>query len=246
MEQIEQATAGRIVSVKVTVWTFTNETREINIDVLDVCADSVRKIFWWLFKIRFPVYRASGHDPRLIVRGTKPSLHASGLAVDVNDTMNPYYDAVEHVIIPERLADRGADRKRIEGELRDELKLPELEVRAVLERIIQEEGSDDWFLNRGVFRDGMVTDLVVAIFRLHGFDIWGGKWRQPMDYMHFQCSRSLAEQLLPVPYDKSSEIWRKHVANCSGGMWKTRWGMFFHLTVSTLTRCWNRFGVSKK
>ena len=55
--------------------------------------------------------------------------------------------------------------------------------------------SDDRFLNRGILRPGMITPEVVSIFNDHGFNIWGGNWRQPMDYMHFQTPRIIAEKL---------------------------------------------------
>ncbi len=41
------------------------------------------------------------------------------------------------------------------------------------------------FLNRHNYRGGMV-EPIVAIFEKYGFNIWGGKWNELIDYHHFQ------------------------------------------------------------
>lgn len=41
------------------------------------------------------------------------------------------------------------------------------------------------FLNRGLQEAGMV-EPIVSIFKKHGFTDWGGAWRSPLDYHHFQ------------------------------------------------------------
>jgi len=35
----------------------------------------------------------------------------------------------------------------------------------------------------------------LTIFIDQGFSIWGGRWHEPIDYQHFQVSRTLAERL---------------------------------------------------
>ena len=81
--------------------------------------------------------------------------------------------------------------------------------------VIQPKGSDDLFLNRGIVRKGMVTPEVVSIFRKHGFSEWGGHWRQPIDYMHFQMPRSVAEELAKTNnFEARKKIWEEHKKAC--------------------------------
>ena len=96
--------------------------------------------------------------------------------------------------------------------------ISEKERDAIFGIIIQPIGSDDRFLNRGIIRKGMITSAVVDIFKEHGFNEWGGNWRQPMDYMHFQLPRSLAEQLANSDFELSKKIWEDHKAKIREGM----------------------------
>lgn len=102
------------------------------------------------------------------------------------------------------------DAKSIRDGLND-TGISEEEKEAIFGVVIQPVGSDDYFLNRGIIRKGMVTPAVVNIFKEHGF-IWGGNWRQPTDYMHFQLPRSLAEQLAKSDSELSKKIWEDHKA----------------------------------
>jgi hypothetical protein len=43
------------------------------------------------------------------------------------------------------------------------------------------------YLNRHLQEAGMV-ESIVPIFKKHGFEDWGGAWRSPLDYHHFQVS----------------------------------------------------------
>jgi hypothetical protein len=52
--------------------------------------------------------------------------------------------------------------------------------------------DEDFYMSREVVRIGMVTPKTVDIFARNGFTIWGGNWRRPIDYMHFQTTRAIA------------------------------------------------------
>lgn len=80
---------------------------------------------------------------------------------------------------------------------------------------MQEEGSDDWYLNRGIHRPGMITEDEVKIFARNGFIVWGGQWRQPVDYMHFQISCDLAVSLVQASPEKAKRLWEAHLENCA-------------------------------
>ncbi len=58
------------------------------------------------------------------------------------------------------------------------------------------------FLDRDNIRPGMVTKEVIEIFNKHGFTTWGGKWRSPIDYHHFQIPRNICKQLISMSYQE--------------------------------------------
>lgn len=69
-----------------------------------------------------------------------------------------------------------------------------------------------------VTRKGMAED-VVDVFADHGFLIWGGDWDAPIDYQHFQISRSLAKKLAALPVAQAQIVFNDYVKsyrNCTG------------------------------
>ena len=72
--------------------------------------------------------------------------------------------------------------------------------------------------DRSRIKNGMVEFLVsdnksvVDIFSEHGFNIWGGNWRQVKDYHHFQFERGVAERLISSDYKSGSVLWAEHLA----------------------------------
>ena len=148
-------------------------------------------------------------ESRSITEGTQISLHSYGAAIDINELINPYFNIQTMKMDPERSSDRDKDLKLITANLSN-WNIVGDELTSVLKTVIQEEGSDDRFLNREIKRKGMITDKVVSIFRNHGFNIWGGNCRQPMDFMHFQIPRVLAEKLLEADNEMAQNLWKNH------------------------------------
>ena len=216
---LEAINRERVAHLDIECISFTGESKTLPLNVLDTVKDDVVEIFKCLGRggVKFPIYTMSCYAPRDIRGGGFISLHAYAAAIDINYLMNPHYNVINHAIIPGRYEDRKKDEEEIVRGLRS-INIPEDEIKAILEVVIQPAGSDDWFLNRGIDRKGMVTSKVVDIFKMHGFNIWGGNWRQPMDYMHFQLPRSLAEQLAIDDAKKTAgsrtnkEIWEEHKA----------------------------------
>lgn len=126
---------------------FTGAPKELPITVVDVAKDDVIEIFSTLKEKQFPIYTASSFAPREIRGGGKVSLHALGAAIDVNYLMNPSFNVIEGVMIPTRKKDRADDVETIRRELA-RIGISEDEIQSVLDVVIQEEGSDDRFLNR--------------------------------------------------------------------------------------------------
>lgn len=161
--------------------------------VLAAAALQVQAIFATLLQQRFPLARArplthyrgddeasmrdnntSAFNDRAITHGHAPSLHAYGLAIDINPVQNPYvntrsHDARFHPAAGSRYADRTTQRA------------------------------------------GM-TEEIVELFARHGFPIWGGDWKVPVDYQHFQTSRALARKLAALPPDQAHAAFDSHVA----------------------------------
>jgi D-alanyl-D-alanine carboxypeptidase len=59
-------------------------------------------------------------------------------------------------------------------------------------------------------RPGM-AEAVVDSFAFDGFLIWGGYWDDPIDYQHFQVSRTLAERLARLSPAQAQAVFDRHV-----------------------------------
>jgi hypothetical protein len=59
-------------------------------------------------------------------------------------------------------------------------------------------------------RPGM-AEAVVDLFAFDGFLIWGGYWDDPIDYQHFQVSRTLAERLARLSPAQAQAVFDRHV-----------------------------------
>jgi len=155
--------------------------------VMAAVAPQVQTIFKLLLAHRFPLACArlmenyhgddaasmadnntSAFNHRPITGGSVASLHAYGLAIDINPVQNPFI------------------RRDAGG----------------LVEVSPPAGKP--YATRLAVRPGMVDQEVVAIFAAHGFPIWGGDWRQPTDYQHFQVSRKMAERLAALPLKQAT------------------------------------------
>lgn len=164
---------------------FQGQEQTGQIIVLDVCEDAVLNIFQALYQKKFPIQQIkpmhyyNGDDraamaanntscyvDRNIIGSTKKSLHACGVAIDINPIQNPFvtidadkgiatYDPQAGIVCANRLEPR---------------------------------------LGKSA-RSGMAEE-VIEIFAANGFYWWGGYWDMPIDYQHFQLSAVLAELYL--------------------------------------------------
>lgn len=203
----------RITRIEVPCLGFDGKVRNRLLLVLDVLKEEVKDIFAELFMLGFPIYVIYGFAARHVRNASSTSLHAYGAAIDINVFMNPYFDAVKLSFFPMRFANREKDRLEIIKGLKI-TGCTDSEIPKVLDVIIQPKESDDRFLNRSKIRKGMVTEDIVQIFKRHGFSIWGGNWRNPIDFMHFQLPRELAEKLVNCDIEEGKKIWKEHVRSC--------------------------------
>jgi hypothetical protein len=56
-----------------------------------------------------------------------------------------------------------------------------------------------------------MAEPVVDVFARHGFVEWGGYWRNPIDYQHFQVGRKLAYQLARLPAMEARALFERFV-----------------------------------
>ncbi len=214
-EEVHVISQDKITNVKIERLSFSGKKEQTSLSVIDVAKNDIIQIFKELKHIKFPIYAVSSYFPRKTRNKRRVSLHAYAAAIDLNYLMNPHYDAVDGIMIPERSKNREKDKNDLIRELR-KIKISGKEIASVLNTVINNQPlySDDRFLNRGLIRKGMVTPEVVKIFRRHGFNEWGGNWRRPMDYMHFQMPRSIAEKLAVTDsFYSRKKIWEEHKKN---------------------------------
>lgn len=162
--------------------------------VMAAVAPEVHTIFSLLLARRFPLAGAhlmnsylgdddasmadnntSAFNYRPITGGGAPSLHAYGLAIDINPLQNPYL------------------------------------LRSGNGRVDVSPAAGKAYVARLPLRPGMVDDQVVQIFAAHGFPIWGGDWRKPIDYQHFQVSRKTAEHLAKLGLKEGRTYFKNNI-----------------------------------
>ena len=190
----------RIVSFAHHTFNDNKKTAEGEIMVLDAVAEAVVHIFLSLYDRRFPIECAqtiehfkgsdqasmaanntSCYNGRFISQTQTWSMHAYGLAIDINPLHNPVIFCSDDNNPP----------------------------------LIEPEWGRD-YVDRSHNRPGMVEDIV-SIFKNNGFPIWGGSWRNPIDYHHFQPTRSVAQLLAimtPCHSYQFFDLYRQHHNLC--------------------------------
>ena len=121
----------------------------------------------------------SGFNARLVAGSSQWSLHAFGLAIDVNPVENPFIE----------VADDGRTLRVS----------PAASGRAFVNRREPRPGKPP--------RSGLAEE-VVDVFAEHGFLVWGGDWNSPIDYQHFEAGdQDFAQRLLQAtPSDAASLV----------------------------------------
>jgi hypothetical protein len=122
----------------------------------------------------------SAFNCRPITGGNQLSVHAYGLAIDINPLQNPYinneYEVGKNQIeIMPSAGMQYINRTNIKP--------------GMVESIINED-----------------KETVVDIFRRNGFKNWGGNWDHPLDYQHFQVDREYAKKLANDHPEESAQL----------------------------------------
>lgn len=78
------------------------------------------------------------------------------------------------------------------------------------QEVLPPKGSS--YLQRTPAQAGMAEE-VVSVFYDHGFLVWGGQWKQPIDYQHFEIgSRGFIVRLASLPRAQARAEFERHVA----------------------------------
>lgn len=156
--------------------------------VMDAAANSVLQVFLKLRQMQFPIAKArlmdhykgndsastadnntSSFNARQSTGGSSLSMHAFGLAIDLNPVQNPY-------VMGRRVAPASAAA----------------------------------YADRVLVRPGMAESVIDA-FAEQGFTVWGGTWRNPIDYQHFQVPRPMAERLAGMSSAQAVIAFKRYV-----------------------------------
>jgi len=179
---------------------FEGKERNGELMVLDACAKQVLQIFIELYEQKFPLAKVSlithfygddslsmvnnntsCHNLRPVAGGKIHSLHAYGTAIDINPINNPFIDiSCEDSLGISRIAPIAGTK--------------------YLNRMENRLGKSN--------RKGMAEE-VVGIFAKNGFYWWGGYWDCPIDYQHFQISRSISELLAIMEHEEATIFFSK-------------------------------------
>ena len=156
--------------------------------VMDAVANNVLRVFLKLRDMAFPIAKArlmdhyngndsastadnntSSFNARPSTGGSSLSMHAYGLAIDLNPVQNPY-------VTGRRVAPASAAA----------------------------------YANRIPVRPGM-AEAAIDAFAEQGFTVWGGTWRNPIDYQHFQVSRTMADRLAAMSSTQAEAAFKRYV-----------------------------------
>jgi hypothetical protein len=81
----------------------------------------------------------------------------------------------------------------------------------VIQREVLPPQSDDVFLERQPIVEGM-TEEMTGVFYKHGFLIWGGNWKDPIDYQHFEVgSRAFVNALINLPLNDAKALFNSYI-----------------------------------
>lgn len=169
--------------------------------VLDVVAADVQAIMDGLLERGFPLAKArpmeayggdddasmddnntSAFNGRAITGGVLWSLHAYGVAIDLNPLQNPYV----------KFSSDGTAFIKPVG--------------SALYAMNRLEYRPDKLPRPGL------AEPVVDLFANHGFLHWGGYWDDRIDYQHFEIgSREFVTRLASLPPSAGAELWQGYV-----------------------------------
>ena len=196
-------TLEKLRLLKLTHYDFAGNLCAGEMIVHEKIAEITISIFKELLTLKFPIEKIrlidhyDGNDElsmadnnsscfnyRMIAGSEIVSMHACGLAIDINPVQNPYI-IIPEIRHPEEHEVRRGDLLQLH-EIAASPAAPRNDAPCAQVKIYPSAGKT--YLNRANQRPGML-EPVVSIFTQHGL-IWGGSWNSPIDYHHFQVDRA--------------------------------------------------------
>ena len=160
--------------------------------VMDALAEHVLQIFSTLRERGFPIARAQlmnkyeGNDEASMAENNTSALNVRQVAGGGSISLHAYGAAID--INP----------------------LQNPYIKRLGARLAVSPRAGRGYMDRKNRKEGM-AEPAVELFAEHGFSIWGGCWRNPTDYQHFQISRRLAQELARLSVKDAKARFEQHV-----------------------------------
>lgn len=161
--------------------------------ILDAVATRVVNIFKELYHLKFPLAQAKrievykGCDETSMAQNNTCAFNHRPIVGGSLPSIHSYGLAIDINPIQNPYLGFKDDAARTNGQL----------------RVLPAAGRD--YLNRTKIRPGMV-EPVLDILKKNGFSVWGGGWNDPLDWQHFQPSRTMAQLLSIMSPDDASDF----------------------------------------
>jgi hypothetical protein len=187
---------GRLRLVKFEYVDFDGQNqRGGEIVVLDVSAEHVLQIFRELRRRKFPIAKArpihlyDGNDRASMADNNTSAFNDRNVAGSSKISLHAYGAAIDVNPLQNPFVTRSGEVSPPGG-------------KAFVQR--RGEKSDD------SLRAGM-AEGIIDVFADHGFVEWGGDWRGPIDYQHFQIPRGFAARLAGLPPTEAKALFESHL-----------------------------------
>ncbi len=185
---------SRLATVSFDYTDFDGATRQGSVVVLDALAPQVEALFGELLLRSFPLAGAQGleaydgDDQRSMAANNSSAFNGRPMTGGGGWSKHAYGAAI--------------DINPLQNPYVSKAGSPE-------EEVLPPQGAA--YLQRAPLQPGMAED-VVSVFYEHGFLVWGGQWKQPIDYQHFEIgSRSFIQKLASLPKAQARAEFERYV-----------------------------------
>jgi hypothetical protein len=180
---------------------FDHQTYHGQIIVLDAVAEQVLQIFVTLRARSFPIAgaqlmnRYNGDDDASMGENNTSAFNVRRIAGGGAMSLHSYGVAIDINPVQNPFVRRSATGQKSKIS------------------VSPKAGAD--YTVRKPIRPGM-AESIVDVFEDHGFAEWGGRWRNPIDYQHFQVRKKLAYQLVRLPAEQARATFERYVMRYNG------------------------------
>jgi len=185
----------RLATVSFDYTDFDGATRQGAVVVLDAVAPQVESLFGELLLRSFPLAGAraleefDGDDQRSMAANNSSAFNGRPMTGGGGWSKHAYGAAIDiNPLLNPYVSQAGSSAQEV----------------------LPPKGSS--YLQRTPAQAGMAEE-VVSVFYDHGFLVWGGQWKQPIDYQHFEIgSRGFIVRLASLPRAQARAEFERYVA----------------------------------